>query len=129
MVIYTFKGGLFINNRVRNLVFGALCTAVGVFLPSIFHMFGWSGAVFLPMHIPVLICGFLCGFPYGGLCRILVPFLSSIITGMPPLFPVDTAMMLELCTYGILTGLLYEKMNLFNSNNPYCLTKIWIYGR
>lgn len=103
------------KNQVKNLVFAAVCTAIGVVLPSLFHIFGWSGIMLLPMHIPVLLCGFICGWEYGGLCGIIVPLLCSLLTGMPPLFPTGTAMMVELCAYGVLSGLLYKKFNVYVS--------------
>ena len=36
--------------------------------------------------------------------------LSSLFTGMPPIFPTAPAMMLELCAYGLLTGLFYRRV-------------------
>lgn len=95
----------------RNLVFTALCVALGLLLPTFFHMFG-SGTQFLPMHLPVLLCGFLCGWPWGAVCGFLTPLLSSLLTQMPPLFPNAPAMMLELCAYGALTGIFYRKLRL-----------------
>ena len=97
--------------NTRNLVFTALCIAIGLLLPSVFHLFG-SGSQFLPMHLPVLLCGFLCGWPWGAACGLLTPLLSSLLTQMPPIFPTAPAMMLELCTYGILTGIFYRKLHL-----------------
>lgn len=97
------------KGSVKNLIIAALCVALGLVLPSVFHLLG-SGSVFLPMHIPVLLCGLICGWRYGALCGFIVPLLSSILTGMPPLFPVAPAMMLELAAYGALTGLLYRKL-------------------
>lgn len=99
---------------VRDLVFTALCIALGVVLPQVLHfsVFGQqAGRILLPMHIPVLLCGFLCGWKYGGICGILVPVLSMLTTGMPPVFPVGIAMCVELCAYGLLAGLLYKKLN------------------
>lgn len=101
--------------NVKDLVFAAVLTALGVLLPSLFHVAGWAGSVFLPMHIPVLLCGLLCGWRYGGLCGLLVPLLCSAFTGMPPLFPVGAAMMLELCAYGVLGGLLFKRYNVYVS--------------
>lgn len=95
---------------VKRLVLTALFIAMGMVLPSIFHMFG-AGAVLLPMHLPVLICGFVCGAPYGAACGLLLPLLSSVFTGMPPLFPTAPAMALELCCYGALTGLFFRRLN------------------
>lgn len=98
---------------VRKLVFAALCTAIGLLLPTVFHTFGISGTIFLPMHIPVLLCGFICGWQYGVLCGIVVPLLCSVLTGRPPLFPVGVAMIFELATYGMLTGLLKDKCSIY----------------
>lgn len=92
-----------------NLTGAALCIALGLILPVLFHMVG-AGSVFLPMHIPVLLCGLLFGWQYGAVCGVIVPLLSSLLTGMPPIFPTGAAMMLELCAYGLLTGLFYRKL-------------------
>lgn len=100
------------KNSLKNLILTALFIAVGIVLPMAFHLFGGAGQVFLPMHIPVLLCGFVCGWKYGLICGIITPFLSSIMTGMPPLFPTGTAMIFELATYGLLCGLLYKKLHL-----------------
>lgn len=88
----------------------SLCIAIGLVLPQAFHMLpiANSGSVLLPMHIPVIICGVLCGYKYGAFTGFLLPFLSSILTGMPPLFPIGLSMMFELATYGFLAGLGYE---------------------
>lgn len=100
---------------MQKLTATALCVAMGLLLPQLFHAIG-AGAVFLPMHIPVLLCGFICGAPFGALCGLVTPLLSSLITGMPPMFPTCAAMMLELAAYGALTGLLYgKKLNVYLS--------------
>ena len=96
------------QTKIKNLILTALCLALGLTLPTAFHLIG-AGPVFLPMHIPILLCGLLCGWQYGAACGLIVPLLSSILTGMPALFPTAPAMMLELCAYGCLTGLLYRK--------------------
>ena len=70
----------------RRLTAGALCLALAVLIPQLFHAIPNAGSVFLPMHVPVLICGFLCGWPYGLACGLLAPALSSLLTGMPPAF-------------------------------------------
>ena len=90
------------------LVLASLFTAIGVLLPSVFHTFGISGSIFLPMHIPVFLCGMVCGWQYGAICGILVPLLCSF-TGMPPLFPTAISMACELATYGFVSGLLIQK--------------------
>lgn len=103
-----------VQTKTKNLIIAAFCLALGLVLPGAFHAIG-AGTVFLPMHIPVLLCGLLCGWQYGAAVGFVVPLLSSVLTGMPPIFPVAPAMMLELCAYGLLTGLLYHrfKQNLY----------------
>lgn len=90
---------------VKKLVFTAVCAALCLVLPMAFHAVPNAGTIFLPMHIPVLLCGLICGWPYGGVCGILGPLLSSVITGMPPVAMLPS-MMVECCTYGFVTGML-----------------------
>lgn len=104
------------NQKTKDLVFAALCVALGLVVPQVFHLIPFVGAVpnlggvFLPMHIPVLLCGFLCGWKYGAVCGAIVPFLSSLVTGMPVMWPQGVSMIFELAAYGLMTGLLYRSM-------------------
>lgn len=50
-------------SATKKLVFCAICVALCVVLPMAFHALG-SGTVFLPMHVPVLLCGLVCTWPY-----------------------------------------------------------------
>lgn len=52
------------QSHTKNLVLTAFCIALCIVLPMAFHAIG-AGATFLPMHIPVLLCGLLCGWPFG----------------------------------------------------------------
>lgn len=104
------------KNHVRNIVFAALCLAIGIIIPNYFHMLGsGSGSVFLPLHIPVLICGLICGWKYGGIVGAVLPLICSALTGMPSIYPVAIAMMFELCAYGTISGLLHKKYNVYIS--------------
>ena len=49
-------------SATKKLVFCAICVALCVVLPMAFHALG-SGTVFLPMHVPVLLCGLVCTWP------------------------------------------------------------------
>lgn len=97
--------------RTRQLVFAGVCVAIGLILPQAFHMIPNAGSIFLPMHIPVLLSGFLCGGPFGLVVGLVTPLLSSLLTGMPPavLLP---AMMCELAAYGLVSGLLYRHIRI-----------------
>lgn len=97
----------------KNIVFTALCIAIGLILLRVVNMIpiAYPGSVLLPMHIPVLICGFLCGWRYGMVSGLILPILASSLTSMPPLFPTAVSMSVELATYGLLTGLVYQFTN------------------
>ncbi len=92
------------RNSIKNMTLTAVCVALCVVLPIAFHSIPNAGSVFLPMHIPVLICGMICGWPYGFICGLMGPLLSSAITGMPPIAMLP-AMMLECGVYGLVSGL------------------------
>ncbi len=91
-------------NSVKKLVYTAVCASLCVVLPMAFHAVQNAGQVFLPMHIPVLLCGLICGWPYGLVCGLIGPALSSLLTGMPPAAMLPS-MMVECATYGCVAGL------------------------
>lgn len=95
-------------SNVKKAAVTAVCIALCCVLPVAFHAVGLGGA-FSPMHIPVLLCGLLCGWGYGLFCGLAGPVLSSLLTSMP------TALQLiwmapELMAYGLAAGLLFEKL-------------------
>ncbi|MCL2023778.1 MAG: ECF transporter S component [Oscillospiraceae bacterium] len=93
------------SDILRKMSVTAMLIALGVVLPMAFHSVPQGGMIFLPMHIPVLLCGLLSGYPYGLACGILTPLISSLITSMPP--PAMLPQMLcELAVYGFVAGLL-----------------------
>ncbi len=100
------------KRNTHRTICAAACLALGLVLPQVFHLLG-AGTVFLPMHIPVLLCGFLCGWQYGLAVGAITPLLSALVTGMPPIFPTAVAMMFELATYGIVCGALYPRRNIY----------------
>ena len=95
---------------VKKLVFTAVCAALCLVLPMAFHSVPNAGMIFLPMHIPVLLCGLICGWPYGGVCGLIGPLISSLITGMPPAAMLPS-MMVECCAYGFVTGMLMRHVH------------------
>lgn len=92
---------------VKRTVLAALCAALCVVLPIAFHAIPNAGSIFLPMHIPVLLCGMVCGWPYGLICGLMGPALSSLLTMMPPpaILP---SMMVECAVYGMVSGLMLK---------------------
>lgn len=98
------------KNYVKRLVIAGLLLAIGVIIPYIFHTTGIPGTVFLPMHIPVLLGGFLLPPHLAMLLGMLTPLLNSFISGMPVLFPMAIIMVFELGFYGLIASLLYRKL-------------------
>jgi niacin transporter len=105
-----------IMKKTTELIYSGLFVAFGLILPQLFHLFGGTGPIFLPMHIPVLLAGFFLGARSGLLVGLLTPILSSLTTGMPAI-PILYFMMFELMTYGFLAGYLYRtrKLNIIVS--------------
>lgn len=93
-------------SSVKKLCICALCVALCVAMPQAFHLAGLGNA-FSPMHLPVLLCGLVCGWPYGAVCGVAGPLLSSALTSMPPAAGL-VGMVPELCAYGLFSGLLLK---------------------
>lgn len=91
-------------SSVKRACIAAVCVALCCVLPQAFHAVG-LGSALSPMHIPVLLCGLVCGGFYGLLCGVLGPLLSSVLTGMPPAAAL-VGMLPELAVYGLASGFL-----------------------
>ena len=93
--------------HLTRVVTTAVCIALCVVLPLALHAIPNAAKVLSPMHIPVLLCGLVCGWPYGLACGVFGPLLSSILTEMPAWGYLPT-MMVELVFYGLISGLLIQ---------------------
>lgn len=93
----------------RKIAVSALFLALGLLLPFLTGQIQSIGNMLLPMHIPVLLCGFICGWQYGAVVGICTPVLRSILFGMPVMFPSAVCMAVELAVYGFVTGIMYRK--------------------
>lgn len=96
------------HQMVKNMVLAALFLAMGLALPFLTGQIPQIGNMLCPMHLPVLICGLICGWGYGGAVGFVLPLFRHVLFGMPP-FPNNIAMAFELATYGILSGFLYSR--------------------
>lgn len=94
------------NNNVLKLVFAALFLALAYVLPFVTGQIPEIGSMLCPMHLPVLLCGFICGQYWGALVGVAAPLLRSVTLGMPPLFPTAVCMAFELAAYGATAGLM-----------------------
>jgi thiamine transporter ThiT len=95
-------------SSTKKLVLAGLFIALGLFLPFFTGQIPSLGSRILPMHIPVLLSGFVCGWPYGLVVGFVTPLLRSVLFGMPPLYPTAVAMAVELAVYGFATGFFYK---------------------
>jgi ECF-type transporter family protein len=102
------------NNKIttKEIVLSGLLLATGLVLPMFFHMFGMTGPIALPMHIPVMIGGFLLSPHIALFLGIMTPILSGLLTGMPVLFPMSIIMAFELGVYGLTIAILTKKFKL-----------------
>ncbi|MBP3324063.1 MAG: ECF transporter S component [Clostridia bacterium] len=95
------------NKIIVKLTYSALCLALGLALPFLTGQIPEIGSMLCPMHFPVILCGFLCGFPWGMAVGFVTPLLRSVIFGMPPMMAA-IPMAFELLTYGLIAGILYQ---------------------
>lgn len=96
------------SSKLQKMVISALCLALAYVLPFLTGQIPEIGAMLCPMHIPVLLCGFLCGGGWGAVVGLVAPLFRSFTLGMPPLFPTALCMAFELATYGLVAGLLHR---------------------
>ena len=94
------------KHNIKNMTMAAMFLALGLVLPFFTGQIPQIGSMLLPMHIPVFLCGLICGWQYGGIVGFILPLLRYAIFGMPVLFPNGIAMSFELMTYGLVVGLL-----------------------
>lgn len=97
------------KNPVFQLTLAAMFMALGIVLPFLIGQIRQIGNMLLPMHIPVLLCGLICGWQYGLIIGFILPLFRSVLFSMPILFPTGVAMAFELATYGAVIGLLYSR--------------------
>lgn len=108
------------QNSILNLSLSAMFLALAFVLPFLTGQIKQIGAMLCPMHIPVILCGYICGGPWGLIVGFAAPLLRSFIVGMPKIFPTAFAMAFELAVYGFMSGLLHrilprKKINIYLS--------------
>ena len=96
------------QNNILKLVLAAMFLALAYVMPFLTGQIPEIGSMLCPMHIPVLLCGFVCGWPWGLLVGVIAPLLRSLTLGMPPLFPTAVCMAFELAAYGAMAGLMHK---------------------
>ena len=95
------------NKSTKMLCYAAMFVALGMVLPFFTAQIPQLGNMLLPLHIPVLLCGLICGWQYGLVVGFMLPLLRHLLFAMPPLLSA-VPMAFELATYGFVVGWLYE---------------------
>ena len=95
------------NLELRKMLLAAMFLALALLLPFLTAQNYMLGQMLLPMHIPVLLCGFICGPSWGLAVGLIAPLLRFLMLGAPPM-PTALTMAFELATYGLLAGLFYR---------------------
>ena len=98
------------SKQTYRLVYASMFLVLGLVLPFLTGQIPQVGTMLCPMHIPVLLCGFICGWPYGLAVGFIVPLFRSLIWGMPPLFPTAACMAVELAAYGAVAGWMHKTL-------------------
>ena len=96
-----------IKERLKKLTLSAMFLAIGLVLPFFTGQIPQIGSMLLPMHIPALLCGLICGWQHGLVVGFIMPLLRSLLFGMPGMYPTAIAMAFELAAYGGVIGLMY----------------------
>ena len=91
------------------MVIAALFLALAYLMPFLTGQIPEIGSMLCPMHLPVLICGFICGPVWGAVVGFIAPLFRSLLTGgFPPLFPTAVCMAFELAAYGAVAGVMHK---------------------
>lgn len=96
--------------KTQKMVLSAFFLALALVLPFLTGHIPQIGNMLSPMHFPVLLCGFICGWPAGLAVGFIAPLLRFMLFGMPPIFPTGIAMAFELAVYGAVAGLIFAKV-------------------
>lgn len=95
------------NHKVNKLVYASVFLALALALPFLTGQIPQIGAMLTPMHFPVLLCSYLCGWQWGIVVGFIAPLLRSVLFGMPVMYPMAVCIALEMATYAAVSGRLY----------------------
>lgn len=73
------------KKSIKNLTISAVFLAVGLVLPFFTGQIPAIGNMLLPMHIPVFLCGLICGWQYGAAVGFILPLFRSLLFSAPPI--------------------------------------------
>ncbi len=97
--------------NVKKLVLSGLFLALALVLPFFTGQIPQIGGMLCPMHLPVILCGFVCGGGWGAAVGFVAPLLRYLLFQMPPIYPTGLAMAFEMAVYGFVCGWLYLRLS------------------
>ena len=97
--------------NVKKLVLSGLFLALALVLPFFTGQIPQIGNMLCPMHLPVILCGFVCGGGWGAAVGFVAPLLRYLLFQMPPIYPTGLAMAFEMAVYGFVCGWLYLRLS------------------
>jgi len=100
---------IFSLRKKRKIRITLTLSFLGIFSPYIFHIFGSVGQIFLPMHVFVMIGAYILSPIYALTIAVIIPIISSFLTGMPIIYPILPILMMELITYALVIGFLKRR--------------------
>ena len=65
------------------------------------------GSMLLPMHIPVFLCAFICGWKYSVPMSFILPLLRTVLFSRPKMYPDAIAIAFELAVYALVAGIIF----------------------
>ena len=89
----------------KKLTFASISLACCFFLPLLTTHAPQVSMMLCLMHFPVMVCGMMCGAPWGVAVGVSAPILRSLMFGMPAMYPEAVAMCIEMGVYGFVCGL------------------------
>ena len=107
------------KSNIKSLCLAAMFMAIGLLLPFVTGNIPQIGRYLCPMHIPVFLCGLICGWRYGLAVGFITPLLRSVLFHMPALYPSAVGMAFELATYGVCIAVLFRLFKKKNAGTVY----------
>ncbi len=106
--MFTYGDEILKKKHLLNTVFSAMFLGLGLVLPFLTGQIQHIGNMLLPMHIPVMLCGLICGWQYGAAIGFIMPIMRSALFGMPLMYPNAIGMAFELAAYGFIIGFMFS---------------------
>lgn len=92
------------DQTIKNLCLSGMFLALALLFPFLTANNRELGNILCLMHLPIFVCGIVCGPLHGAVVGITAPLLRSFMVGMPPFPAVAVPMAAELAVYGALVG-------------------------